>query len=63
MGCPDNSFKYLSSEENAREALVEAKAIDNQDNIIDFNIFNKKAKNFLDYVKKDFNIDVVDVIY
>ena len=32
MGCPDNSIKYLSSEENAREALVKAKAIDKQDN-------------------------------
>lgn len=62
MGCPDNSFKYLSSEANAREALVKAKAIDNQDNITDFELFKKKAKDFLDYVKKDFNIDAVDVI-
>jgi hypothetical protein len=62
MGCPDNSFKYLSSEANARENLVKAKAIDNQDNITDFELFKKKAKEFLDYVKKDFNIDAVDVI-
>lgn len=63
MGCPDNSFKYLSSEANARETLVKVGAIDNQDKIIDRNKFKEQAKRFLDYVKKDFNLDVVSVIY
>lgn len=62
MGCPDNSFKYLSSEANARETLVKEGAIDNQDKIIDKNKFKEQAKRFLDYVKKDFNLDVVSVI-
>jgi len=62
MGCPDNSFKYLSSEANARETLVKVGAIDNQDKIIDKNKFKEQAKRFLDYVKKEFKLDVVSVI-
>ena len=62
MGCPDNSFKYLSSEANARETLVKEGAIDEYDKIIDKNKFKEQAKRFLDYVKKDFNLDVVSVI-
>ena len=62
MGCPDNSFKYLSSESNARETLVKVGAIDEYYKIIDKNKFKEQAKRFLDYVKKDFNLDVVSVI-
>ena len=60
--CPPKSFKYLSSQANAKDKLLEDGAINQTSVIIDLNKFKEKAEKFLNYVKKEFNIDATSVI-
>ena len=53
--CPPKSFKYLSSQANAKDKLLEDGAINQTSVIIDLNKFKQKAAEFLNYVKKEFN--------
>ena len=62
MGCPDNSFKYLSSEANAKDKLLKAKVIDQYDRILDFELFKQKAVEFKNHASELLKTDVTSVI-
>jgi hypothetical protein len=60
--CDPQDFKYLSSEDNARNNLLGDKVINNSGKILDFESFDKKAKEFKDYASKLLKIDITSVI-
>jgi hypothetical protein len=62
MSCKSEDFEYLSSEANARKKLLKVKAINESNRITDIDVFKEKAKEFLDYVKTEFNINEPSVI-
>jgi hypothetical protein len=60
--CDPQDFKYLSSEDNARNNLLKDKVINDSGKILDFKSFDKKAKEFKDYASKLLKIDITSVI-
>jgi hypothetical protein len=60
--CKSTDFKYLSSKANAEKKLFDKGAIDVYNKIINLEIFNDLASQFLEFVKKEFNLDPTSVI-
>jgi hypothetical protein len=60
--CKSTDFKYLSSKANAEKRLFDKGAIDVYNKIINLEIFNDLASQFLEFVKKEFNLDPTSVI-
>ena len=60
--CKPTDFKYLSSKANAEKRLFDKGAIDVYNKIINLEIFNDLASQFLEFVKKEFNLDPTSVI-
>ena len=60
--CKSTDFKYLSSKANAEKKLFDKGAIDVYNKIINLEIFNDLALQFLEFVKKEFNLDPTSVI-
>jgi hypothetical protein len=60
--CKSTDFKYLSSKANAEKRLFDKGAIDVYNKIINLEIFNDLALQFLEFVKKEFNLDPTSVI-